>query len=215
MTHCKPLITLLLTLTLLFTAQVQAQTCVMSTDCDDGDDLTQNICLDGECVFFYNDLPCTNDADCDDNDDCTEDICLEGENVCWHIGKPECFPIPECYGDADCNLSGDICLEGVCICEDGDCLNNGGACQQMPTNNLCDDDDPWTIHDQCSAGVCQGNAVECLGEEDCHDGNPCTDQDCVKGMCVYTFNTAPCDDDDPETKDDQCADGICLGIIKS
>jgi hypothetical protein len=52
--------------------------------------------------------------------------------------------------------------------------------------------------------------VECTLPEDCEDGNPCTDIDCIGYTCVYTNNNNPCDDDDACTSNDTCSGGNCI-----
>jgi len=48
--------------------------------------------------------------------------------------------------------------------------------------------------------------------EDCEDENPCTEQACVNHLCIYTYNTDPCDDGDACTMNDVCSAGVCLGV---
>src|SRR5690606_39023178 len=43
------------------------------------------------------------------------------------------------------------------------------------------------------------------------DGDVCTDDACVPGEgCVFTFNTAPCDDGEVCTVGDACDQGVCV-----
>jgi len=51
----------------------------------------------------------------------------------------------------------------------------------------------------------------CSVDEDCDDGDPCTDDACVAGSCEHSANAVPCDDGDPCTAGDTCADGSCAG----
>ncbi len=44
---------------------------------------------------------------------------------------------------------------------------------------------------------------------DCSDSNPCTDDNCLGGVCSHGTNTLPCDDGSPCTKDDVCTGGVC------
>jgi hypothetical protein len=58
--------------------------------------------------------------------------------------------------------------------------------------------------------------VECTSDEDCDDGNDCTDDSCSDDgtgrVCEYEFNTGPCDDGDPCTGPDVCdGAGSCTG----
>ncbi|MFQ5463578.1 MAG: hypothetical protein ACE5E5_13260, partial [Phycisphaerae bacterium] len=45
----------------------------------------------------------------------------------------------------------------------------------------------------------------------CDDGNLCTDDSLVSGLCVHTNNTAPCDDGSACTTNDTCSAGVCVG----
>lgn len=51
----------------------------------------------------------------------------------------------------------------------------------------------------------------CTLPEECDDGNPCTDEECVEGHCEHTNNTKSCDDEEPCTMNDACSDGMCSG----
>ena len=47
---------------------------------------------------------------------------------------------------------------------------------------------------------------------DCEDDNLCTSHGCLaEGGCATNFNTLPCDDADPCTKNDACSQGLCAG----
>src|SRR5439155_769037 len=48
----------------------------------------------------------------------------------------------------------------------------------------------------------------------CNDSNPCTDDACSSQTgCVYTNNTAPCDDSNFCTTGETCSGGLCQGGI--
>jgi hypothetical protein len=51
----------------------------------------------------------------------------------------------------------------------------------------------------------------CSLAADCNDGNVCTDDSCVAGICTYSDNTASCDDGSACTTVDTCGDGYCQG----
>ncbi|MGB2984255.1 MAG: hypothetical protein WBE26_00085 [Phycisphaerae bacterium] len=53
--------------------------------------------------------------------------------------------------------------------------------------------------------------IECDFDEDCDDGNGCTDDDCNAGVCEYTNNTLPCNDGSFCTATDTCSGGACVG----
>ncbi|UCE58166.1 MAG: DNRLRE domain-containing protein, partial [Phycisphaerales bacterium] len=59
-------------------------------------------------------------------------------------------------------------------------------------------------------------AAECTVNQDCDDGNDCTDDVCDPldlgadaSGCVYTNNTASCEDGDLCSENDECAGGVC------
>jgi hypothetical protein len=78
-----------------------------------------------------------------------------------------------------------------------------------PDGSACDDANPCTTADVCTAGACSGPLVPCPD-----DGNACTDDVCVPatGACGASI-VAPCDDGDACTTADACADGACGGTI--
>lgn len=83
-------------------------------------------------------------------------------------------------------------------------VDNVGVCGE-PTccgNDDCDDGDPCTIN-ECVDGVCTTQPV------DCDDNDPCTEDFCSDGECIHI--PMDCDDGDPCT-DDFCSDGKCFHI---
>ncbi|MCK4658202.1 MAG: hypothetical protein KAV82_01655 [Phycisphaerae bacterium] len=54
--------------------------------------------------------------------------------------------------------------------------------------------------------------VQCASDIQCEDGNICTDDFCVEGMCVHEDNADFCDDSDFCTIDDSCVGGVCRGV---
>jgi len=151
-------------------------------DCDDDNCCTDDYCFDSNCI---NDP--ISGIPCDDGDPCTiEDVCVDGE--C--IGTP-----------IDCN-DDNYCTEDICI--EGECFNI-----PVPNGQPCDDDNECTVNDVCENGECIGTPI------DCNDDNECTIDNCnpSTGECVYipVPNGQPCDDGDPNTIDDECIDGECIG----
>ena len=172
--------------------------CVVAADCDDG-----NVCTEDFChavgVCFHSNIAGT----CDDGNVCTEnDACAKG--VCVGTPVPGCAP---CVVDADCN-DGNPCTTDTCAANVCQYSDNDGA--------MCDDDNICTDNDTCFGGLCAGSPIpgcdSCLTDADCNDGNTCTNDLChAVGVCIYANNTLSCDDGDPCTAADGCANGACGG----
>lgn len=96
---------------------------------------------------------------------------------------------------------GEACDDGNAM--GGDCCS--ATCALEVAGSACDDDDACTESDVCDAsGTCVG------APRVCDDANLCTDDACDPASgCVFTANTADCDDDDACTTGDVCADGVC------
>jgi hypothetical protein len=48
----------------------------------------------------------------------------------------------------------------------------------------------------------------------CDDGNPCTEDFCIDGLCFHipVQDGAPCNDNNPCTLNDRCVAGTCMGV---
>ena len=89
-------------------------------------------------------------------------------------------------------------------------------CTLNPNGTPCDDFDPCTQNDACSAGMCAGeDAVSptCTASDACHDAGVCDRQ---LGTCVAPVKPGetPCDDGNACTVDDRCAAGACSGAAR-
>ncbi|MFH1642869.1 MAG: hypothetical protein ABIC04_08290 [Nanoarchaeota archaeon] len=213
--------------------------CLNSEECNDGNICTNDICENGNCIYFYNTAICDDGLyctvtdkcnsgycigvtkDCSDGDSCTNDYCSEEQNNCLH--NNQC----DCENDIDCE-DGNICTTNVCV--DGRCVS------QFNTKN-CDDNLWCTVDDICSFGQCAGlarvcndnngcttdscdeqrnicshlNTCDCVRDVDCDDNNICTHDFCINGKCTGQFNTNNCDDNLWCTVDDVCTLGQCAG----
>src|SRR5438132_484689 len=94
-----------------------------------------------------------------------------------------------------------ICGNGILdtfeTCDDGNQLD-GDCC-----SSTCQRDPAGTA---CAPGRCVGTP------RNCNDSNVCTDDSCnVATGCVYTANTAQCDDGNACTTVDVCSGGRCVG----
>lgn len=107
---------------------------------------------------------------------------------------------------ADCPAPADACHRRRCP---------GGACILVTADEApCDDGDPCTVFDFCTAalGTCIGQPVSC------DDDDPCTTDRCVDGACVSeaaatcvdpATDPAHCGDAAAECLGGTCADGHC------
>ncbi len=126
-----------------------------------------------------------------------------------------------CSDGVDCTV-GDTCHAGVCAGSHIDCSGldqecsvgacDGEGCVAVPRDDgtACDDEDPCTTNDGCTAGICQGTA------NTCDDGVACTADTCDGGTCTHTgiagccTGDADCDDGDACTGVERCTAGTCV-----
>jgi hypothetical protein len=88
------------------------------------------------------------------------------------------------------------------------CDPETGACVEAPIadGTACNDLEPCTTGDTCSAGVCTAGAPV-----ECDDHNQCTTDACAPGKgCTYTPRNGSCDDGNACSFPDICANGQCL-----
>jgi hypothetical protein len=154
-------------------------------------------------------------SDCGDGNPCTDDTC--GATGCLHV-----------YNTAGCDLDGsgctlDTCISGVCSkgltksCDDGnpctvETCDAKLGCMYGPATGACDADGNACTLDACLGGVCVGGTATL----DCNDGNPCTDDLCGAAGCTHTNNSAGCDLDGDACTVDACNAGVCAkGAVKN
>ncbi len=174
--------------------------------CNDGNGCTDDACSSGVCLFVANTTTCDDgdlctlsdacsatvcaglEVDCSDGVPCTFDFC--GASGCGHIADPTgCDDAEPCTTDS-CSLA-----EG---------------CTHTAHSGACSDGDSCTYGDSCAGGVCQkGTPMNCV------DGNGCTADSCVDGVCLFADTTSTCEDGNPCTVNDTCAVGTCVGTIKT
>ena len=180
--------------------------CKDDPDCDDGNECTKDVCVDGQCV-----QDCLDGMECDDGNPFTF------LDYCWQVadtGKCVCLGEYECSGDEDCFDSND--------CTTDWCDKNGFCHNDCLDGDKCDDGDPATILDQCLFGdtgecLCTGTPAECQSDKDCDDGNACSLDACIDGACFNDcLDGLKCDDGNPFTFEDSCLSfgfaGQCLCV---
>ena len=190
------------------------------TPCSDGDATTVgDACVGGICRGFV--AECTTSSDCDDGGICNG---LESRQ------SFSCVP-----GIAPICLAPGQCMESFCDAA------AGCGVRSSPDGTPCDDGDPATMGDSCSAGVCLGVVPKCTADSECDDGDACNGTEicigfsCVQGFaptctvptqCMDSFcetqlgcrkvpapDGTPCDDGDPVTVGDACGGGFCRGAV--
>jgi hypothetical protein len=155
-------------------------------------------------------------------------ICRPSAGVCdvveYCTGISSACPLdthqPDGTSCADSDLCDgeETCREGNCvsgtalncddenICTDDSC-NPLAGCQYVNNNSPCNDEDACTTGDICSNGICVSGSPM-----DCNDNNICTDDGCnPETGCIRTNNNLPCDDGNPNTENDVCVNGTCIG----
>ncbi len=193
-----------------FTCDVTASECVENTE------LQMEACT--RPATDTNGMGCVIDAAsglCQDGTCCTG--CLEGASCaagtsdmsCGIAGRscsrctgvaPRCGPAGtcvQCANASDCDdgntYTTDACSANVCVHTCTGCVGPGGTCRSgdFPANcgrdgancSSCAGATPF-----CLSGTC----VECQGSEDCGDGNACTNDSCVDGVCTHVANWRSC-----------------------
>lgn len=173
--------------------------------CDDGESCTSEICDPGSgdpitgCVTSE----FSDGTVCDDSSICTTgDECLSG--TCVGQGPPlECDDGDECtFNDCDPVL-GCLNSEDPASC---DCLDGEGAPEGAGT--ACVDGNNCTVGDTCDG------AGSCVSGESCpDDGDPCTQEGCLFGLCAYDDRLCPgtgsCVHGEPCSDGNACTSGIC------
>lgn len=189
-------------------------------DCDDDDDCTADLCVDGGCsnLTVADGSPCADGSgscqagDCVIPDGCEGVVCNDG-NDCT-IGS--CDAGNCSYDDAP---DGQLCNGGAGTCEAGEC-KEPAVCE-----GGCDDGKECTS-DSCLAGTCVNTDVAdgtscaagtgscesgscqpidlCVGVN-CDDDNLCTVDTCAGGNCSHT----PVADGTVCGIDAECKAGVC------
>jgi hypothetical protein len=113
-----------------------------------------------------------------------------------------------CQTAAECALTEDGGTPAPCVVPT--CVDSQCATAPAPDGTACDDGDPGTSGDACSAGVCKGTEKPCVPPP-----GPCetTSIDPATGACVARAKADgdACDDGNLCTQADSCTSGKCVG----
>jgi len=153
---------------------------------------------------------------CNDGNLCTDDAC--------DVDSAQCTTTPNsasCDDGNACTLA-DRCASGTCVgggarsCDDGnvcthDTCNAASGCRFTNNVDPCNDLNPGTWGDRCSAGICAGAPVVCAPAGVCEvAGTPAGVEDCP---AVPERAGVTCDDGDLTTRADACdGAGTCAGV---
>jgi len=177
--------------------------CHHDTDCVDGDSRTVDWCVTGECVNYVPPAGCQSNMDCDDGDSCTTDRCVD--NACESVdnGTCECGTNDDCYYEEVCECNS----EHYVACQHEVCQNNQCVSVMSGDMEYC--------QYGCQAGACV-NEPPCSNNSQCNDGNACTEDLCVAGLCSNVPLEDCCDNDDDCTDSDFCTADTCdAGICRN
>ena len=156
---------------------------------------------------------------CDAGDDttCRKNTCTPATGTC---GFASIHEGQACNADGSVCTVGDKCTAGTCVAGSAMNCNDGNACSDDACDAVlgcthwanaapCSDGNACTIGDVCNNSACMSGYSQA-----CNDANPCTNDTCntATGACVFTNNTAPCDDGNACSQGDTCAGGTCSGV---
>ena len=149
-----------------------------------------------------------------------EKIVDEPINVTQHIISNGCTAIPSEYqpefesiptdpcADVTCPPPDEQCKTAACDSETGDCVDANKI-----DGTTCDADaNACTVGDACADGQCAPGTPKTCPQpaEQCEQSAGCNP---ATGNCGVENKAdgAVCNDENPDTKDDQCANGVCEG----
>jgi RHS repeat-associated protein len=154
--------------------------------------------INGHAQFTCVGPPVADGTHCSDHNSCTSnDHCTQG--VCGGT------PLPSIDDGNPCTI--DTC--------DGTGSSAVVSHSSAPTGTACNDGNPCTQTDTCSAGVCHGtNPVVCGALDQCHAPGVCNTSTGVCSNPAKADGTA-CDDGTACTLNDVCAAGACVGGVNT
>lgn len=164
--------------------------CALGATCNDGDP-----CTDGDVCNAVGVCAGTAKA-CDDGLSCTRDACADGECTNEQLAG-------FCLADGACVATGSSVVGNACrVCR----LQSGNdVLVELADGDSCSDSDQCTSGDTCQDGACVSGAPRL-----CTSSDVCIAASCdAEFGCVGIPTTAACDDGNPCTTNDTCADEVC------
>jgi hypothetical protein len=121
-------------------------------------------------------IPC---GQCCDGTVCLGEMCEQDCAASWTAGKT-CADPCQCTSNADCNDGNpctiDTCNTGTGVCSnvDVDCSGEGDVCNTASC-------DPAGMNGNCDILTALADGTACT-----NDGDPCTTDECIAGVCEHT-----------------------------
>lgn len=176
----------------------------VSSRCDDG-----AFCNGVEICDIDNGCIAGEKPGCDDEIDCTVDDCNEDDDSCTHVADNTfCDDGQFCTGTEICSLeTGCETLPRNCndyvLCTLDSCDEDNNTCVNEPDDTVCEDHNPCTEPDECTATGCSYTK---LADGTVCDIDPQKDESCQNGLCVPDcLSATDCDDGF------DCTSEICNG----
>ncbi len=188
--------------------------CAIDGDCDDGERLTIDTCLNS-CVCQHQRVDCIRNEDCDDKNICTDEVCNLGTYTCEYTTNNN-----ECDDGLYCTVS-DVCSDGDCSGTTRDCSANDLIGIATCTNDPDDNSFTWDSRDAFTS-TCNEQLDECTTGDDTiihtpdiqRCGAECEiDEDCIcpEDTCTDSDNDALIDDYNDYPSQGTCDIGSCIG----
>eukprot|EP01060_Flectonema_neradi_P009436 TRINITY_DN1671_c2_g3_i1.p1 TRINITY_DN1671_c2_g3~~TRINITY_DN1671_c2_g3_i1.p1 ORF type:complete len:6512 (+),score=1571.45 TRINITY_DN1671_c2_g3_i1:146-19681(+) len=197
------------------------------TPCDDNDDTTEDICIQGVCTGS---VKCGGVVCTATEPQCRRSYCTTGDR-CAEVKRTD----GTTCNDDNPNTFNDQCIAGTCVGTDrcagvvcsvqnqcrvvGHCDPTTGLCSEglpKPDGTPCDDGDLKTLNDRCMGGVCSGkqicDTITCPSNDQCHEAGSCNPG---TGLCEYPARAdgTACNDGNFETSGDHCEAAACVGSL--
>ena len=197
--------------------------------CNDQDESSTNdeCTSSGRCVGTQrcNPLSCSSTS----SDSCHDPpICDPKTGLCTDPVKPDgtiCDTNKVCVAGACSQSSFTTCGLVVCRpvnphCYTVECVNNICVQTEKFDGSPCNDDSPDTVDDRCISGRCTGTNL--CASQTCPVNNLCQKSgrcDVTTGLCIFEKSLDEdanlCNDNNPDTENDICRNGVCSGTIIS